>query len=372
MAAVLVMVLGGFLALSLNAGHRMNTKAQLQGAFDAAALGAAVTLTGQPNGLGTAQFAAANIATQHFLDSYTRVGLTAGDATVGYWDLNAHTFNSIGSTVTIGDWSVVLDPNQNPQFLNAVKLGATTDGNGSHNGPLSVWFSAFLGGTTQMQLAASAVGVAGGPCGNRSTTLPFIISTCALVDTAGYVLCDNSSPIHVHFAGSTGRGIALTDITQPSEVISPGEEDQQIQAAAGGYQPQVNVGEVVSVGPPTDWDAAKMTDMQTPNNIICTAAEPYSGCPRLQLAVVTTGTNCGTSTNVPNSGHATIVGFVDVVILGGSVTGDTGGVSAYPPDTYDPVPYLRIWIDCNQIAPVTVPGGCANFGYRSVQTRLVQ
>lgn len=346
LAAVVLMVVGGFLALSLNVGHRMNAKTQLQGAFDAAALAGAMTLNGQPSGIANAPAQAVKFAEYHYLDS-SKVGLGTSDVTVGYWDKSLGKFFTKGQSVTVGDNTFTLDTDATAQYFNAVKLGATTDGLGSHNQELDVWFGAFLGRSTGMKIWAGAIAVGGGPCTDTGCTLPLAVPSCAFVDSGGYVLCDTVQTFT--FNAGHGKDIWFVNVVDDK---NPGnsEIEAQMKAGASCTNPTVTVGDTLTVQNGNDFNK-KVADAMT---FRCTAAAPYTGCERRQVAVFDIGPHCESLKGNPKSGA--VVGFARIVLL------DTnpGGKDAS----------IKVYIDCT--GDSTEPGGCANFGYGSTKLRLVQ
>ena len=83
LSAIVVIAVGGFLALSLNVGHIMNARTQLQSAMDSGALGAVRSLDGTRAGADAAHNSAYQMARQHFIDSY-QVDIAA-NASNGCW-----------------------------------------------------------------------------------------------------------------------------------------------------------------------------------------------------------------------------------------------------------------------------------------------
>jgi Flp pilus assembly protein TadG len=347
LAAIMVMLLGAFLALALNTGHKMNTKAQLQQAYDAAVLAGAATFNGTPAGVAQAKLAAIRFATAHNLDK-AAVGVSASDVTVGYWDKKTSRFFAEGSSVTIGEAAITLDRDKNPQYFTAVKIGAATDGTGSHNSPMDVWFSSFVGNRATMQVYAGAIGVGGGPCVESGCALPLAIPSCALVDSGGYVLCGTVQTLY--FNHGQGKDIALADVTQPSNHVDNAEERQQMAAGAACTNPDVEVNDVIRLGNGNDFNKQVDDAMHAPHNIVCAAAAPYTGCPRRQIPV--TNTDC----TAPMNGYSTVVGFAHVVVVDTNPSGRDASISFY--------------IDCSGTS--TSESGCANFGFGSTKLRLVQ
>ncbi|HEY3452387.1 MAG TPA: pilus assembly protein TadG-related protein, partial [Myxococcales bacterium] len=84
--AILLLALGGFLALGLNVGHFMVVRSQLQTACDAAALAGARELDGTPAGLARARALATDFAARHETDRALAVDIDpATDVVFGVW-----------------------------------------------------------------------------------------------------------------------------------------------------------------------------------------------------------------------------------------------------------------------------------------------
>jgi Flp pilus assembly protein TadG len=352
-AAILFVVVGGMLALSLNVGHKMEARALLAAAFDAAALAGARELDGSAAGLTRAKASAVTYATTHKLDR-NAVGVSTSDVEVGYWDKAALRFYADGETVHIGDSDITLSSATTAQYYNAVKVSALTDGTGSHNQPLTVWFANFVGGISTMKVGASAVAIGGGPCSNGGCTLPMAVPSCALLDSNGNIACGTT--VTLYFNHGHGKDIALADITQPSHSVDNFEERTQMAAGAACTTfPAVKVGDQIALGNGSDFTSQITDNMQAPNDIICNnGVAPYVGCPRRQLAVVNIGTNC----SVPMNSEVSIVGFVNVVITN-AVT-NPGNLRS-----------LDVYIDCTSDSPTSTTG-CATFGFGARRFRLVQ
>jgi hypothetical protein len=349
LAAVLLIAVGAFLALSLNVGHLMSVKTQYQAAFDSAALAGAMSLDGTVNGVAAARDDAVTYATRHFLDN-TRVAISTSDVTAGYWDATRHRFYGSGESVLIGDTAIVLDPSTTAQYFTAVKVCADTDG-GSHNSQRDVWFSPFLHGRSHVVVGATAVGISGGPCTNTGCTLPLAVPSCSLLDGAGNLACGQN--ITLYFNYGHDKTVALADIIQPSHNTDNNEERTQMQAGASCTNPQVDVGDVVALGNGTDFNSQVEQKMYAPRNIVCSGSPPYRFCPRREVAVVNIGTNC----SAPMNQHVTVVGFARLVITGTNSTGNDASITVY--------------LDCTATSPSPTTG-CANFGYGSRRHRLVQ
>lgn len=348
-AAIVLVAIGGFLALSLNVGHLVRAKGQLQSAFDSAALAGAAQLDGTYAGVIDAKNTAVGFGVRHALDAEV-VGLGVADVTPGYWDLSARRFYAFGQPVTIGGSSVTLSATT-PTFINAVRVRANTDGLGAHNQTRDVWLNGFLGGQDHVKVGATAVAVGGGPCTDGGCTLPMVVPSCALVDGGGDMAC--GSTVTLHFNHGHGKDVALADITQPSKSVNNAEVRNQMQAGAACTNPTVRVGDSVRLGNGNDFNSQVEQKLYSPNNVVCkTGKAPYTNCPHRQLAVANIGTNC----SVPMNQSAAVVGFVRVVILDTNSGGKDESITVY--------------LDCSDNNAASA--GCASFGYGSRKWRLVQ
>jgi len=349
LAAVVVLLFGGFLALSLNTGHMMNARAQLQGAYDAAALAGAHELDGTVAGVTDAKATAVAYGHLHRLDRVA-VGLLASDVLPGHWDSVARAFYTTGDTVHIGDADVTLSPASTAQYYNAVKVTASTDGASGHNQPLAVWFSNFIGRTT-VRVGASGIAVGGGPCTDSGCTLPLALPSCALVDAGGNVACGTTMTLH--FNHGYGKDVALASLI-PGFSASNFQERVQMHNGASCVNGTVEVGDDVRLGNGNDFNSQVESNMYFPTNIVCTGVpSPYTGCPRREVAVVNIGTNC----SVPMNRTVEVVGFARIVILATDSSGADRSITVY--------------LDCTG-ASSNASAGCANFGYGAKKLRLVQ
>ncbi len=354
-AAIVLMVVGAFLALSLNIGHQVKARTELQAALDSGALAGARQLDGTTAALGTAHAKAWGFATDHAIDKLAvAVGsngtnAAGGDIVVGYWNPTTRQFYSDGQSVTINGTNVSLSQAGTPQFYNAVKVVGGADGASSHNPALDVYFGGFLtGGPTKMATSSMAIAVGGGACGEPACALPFAIPSCALQEEAGGGC---GSTIWFYFNHGHGKDIAFANIANPNQ--HPNTPDMAAQVAAAptcGNQP-VTVGEGVTVSNGDNFNQQIQSAFSSPTNQICTSQPPYTDCVHGVISVVDIS-DC----SAPMTGAKTVIGFVRVVILGTQIT--PGNSRA-----------IKMYVDCTGTS--TAAGGCVSFGYNG-KVRLVQ
>ena len=357
-AAVVLVVVGAFLALSLNVGNKMLAKTELQSAIDSAALAAAMSLNGTTPGVAATHNVAQKYAGVHKLHK-NPVSINAntgngrsGDVVAGYWNATTKQFYSDGDTVTIGDSAVTLNQGTGAQYYNAVKVTGAADNGSGHNSALDVYFGAFLGGQTSMTVTTSAVAVGGGPCADNGCTLPLVVPSCALQDAGGNIACGTVQTLT--FNHGQGKDVAFADITQPSGQPNPNTVISQNQSAQTCSNPSVNVGDTVQLSNGNFFNNHVEDSFYGPNvNMVCSDPAPYTNCPRRTIAVVNIGNDC----SVPMNQSHTVVGFVQVVI---TATQSTPGNARS----------ITVYIDCSGTS--NAPSGCASFGYASYKVRLAQ
>jgi hypothetical protein len=367
LAAVVFLVVAGFVAFSMNVAHKATARTQLQLAMDAAALAAALSLDGNPasatlpSDVDKAVQVANDYANVYLLDR-NPITFSSSDLQAGFWNPAVKTFTPEGATVRFDGHDSVLDRNLTPQLFNAFRVKMKTDGIGGHSDGLDVWFSGFLGYTGKMTVSASAVAIHGGACASdNGCTVPMVVPRCAIIDNGGFVNCFNE--VTLYFDRGDPSDAALTDLTQPSDTVTLDEESGQMEAAAKCTNPTITANSDVAVGHPRDlYTSNAITSMRSPTNMICTdyspGSQPSDVCKRFTFPVVDTG-GCMSGGNVQNRSVATPLGFFRGVITGTS-----------DPNNSTATPYVKVYIDCTR--PSSAPGGCPNFGMDSKTLRLVQ
>ncbi|HXI60027.1 MAG TPA: pilus assembly protein TadG-related protein [Polyangia bacterium] len=351
LAAIVLIALGGMIALSLNIGHKVSARTELQASFDSGSLAGALSFDGTTAGITNAKSVGMYAAVQHAVDKYT-VALNSSDVVPGYWNATTKAFFPFGQSVTIGDSAIFLDQAATPQYFNALKVGGGADGQSGHNSSLGVILGGFFGPNGNMRVATSAVSVGGGPCSVTGCTLPLAVPAWSLLDAGGATAC--GTKITMGFNFGQGKLVAFADIRQPSN-NPPNFKDIQDQnalvqhcaATPDASDLPVTVGDVIQltngVLPQQAYDSF--------DPLICpVAAAPYAGCARYQIPVINIP-------QTPMNQTQAVVGFVRVVLLGQNrVDGNTASIDIY--------------IDCAGTS--TGPTGCASFGYNTKKVRLVQ
>jgi hypothetical protein len=350
LAAIVLIALGGMIALSLNMGHKASARTQLQAAYDGGSLAGALSLDGTTAGITRANSAGLRIAELHSLDRF-EVALNSSDVVPGYWNSSTKTFFAFGQTVTIGDSPLFLDQALTPQYFNAIKVAGGADGLSGHNYSLDVILGGFFGASVNLKVTSDAVAVGGGPCSVTGCTLPLAVPTWALLDATGATACGTVMTLDIN--PGHGKQAAFADVTQPGHQPTPNIIKDQNAAVAHCAATPDSPDVTTAVG-----DDIQLSQGNFMNNAVeksfddlaCAAAAPYAGCPRYQIPVV------NIDQNTPMNQDHLVVGFVRVVFLGADGPGATTAV--------------HIYIDCTGTS--TGPTGCASFGFNTKKVRLVQ
>jgi Putative Flp pilus-assembly TadE/G-like len=349
LAAVVLIAIGAFLALSLNAGHKMNARVQIQAALDSSALAGAQGLSGSNAGLSVARASAFALAGRHHVDSSPfQIDATA-DIAVQYWDLAGKKPYAAGATVPFGGTTVVLDPVLTPYVFNAVRVTGGADGQSGHNQALPVHFGGFVGGAQTIAVSSGSVAVGGGPC-RDGCAVTLAIPACALVDAGGNILCDAQPDLEL-----AKNNIAFTDLNNRHGISDDSIARATTRARTCGNG-TLRVGAKVQLqnggglsskiaqaynAPEDDGDGAPL---------VCPTPGSPGDCPSHTAVVVETGQPCGT----PLGNTYEVAGFVRVKIL---TVDDTKDV-------------IKLQVSCGERGGTGT--GCGAFGYAATYTRLVQ
>jgi hypothetical protein len=353
LAAILLVTVGAFLALSLNVGHKMNAKAQLQAAIDAAALASSRNLNGMGAGMTNVVTTARAYAGAHNIDTDPVTINASSDIVLGFWDKFGKHFYVDGDSFTLGDAVVQLDPLQTPMFYNAVKIVGGADGTTGHNNPLDVFFGAFVGASGGLNVKAGALGLGGGPCDEFANVVPVVVPSCALADGSGNVMCGQQ--ITLSFFAGSGRDIAFADIIQNPTTAGEIQIQTEINSAQAGHASPTFAFQDV---PTTAGGLFSAGTISALNTLVCTNGDPTT-CGPYVFPVINVGTNCST----PIPGSATPIGFVQVAVRGVTWNVTTHNITVY---VFCSIPTVwRSWS--------SQQGGCADFGFLPRRgTRLAQ
>lgn len=357
LAAFVLITIGGFLALTMNVGHMMNARAQLQGAADSAALAGAALLDGTTSGQVNAHNRALAYAVQHKLDRDT-IALDAnlgnsdvGDIVSGYWSTAQRRFYAPGEGLPTGETggpvetggSPITLSSLTPQWFNAVKVVTAADGGGGHNSQIGIFFPSFVGSTSSGVTArTTSVALGGGPCDENANVVPLVVTSCAIANGTGSNQCGIPITLRFTASGGTPAGVAFVDLSPPSEHVTRDEVETQFGKAQAHTSSVIHVLDPVAATDGEDFPESTITNGFS--GLTCTAGGPaYAGCRRMVIPIINNGGNC----DKPIPTRPSPVGFANAVIT---------GVNENKPNRS-----ITIVLDCNTRS--SQAGGCANFGF---------
>lgn len=322
--ALMLAVLGGFLALVLNAGHYMMVKSELQNACDAAALAAARELDGMPQGLVAARAKAVDFAQRHDTDRDRPVAIEpASDVLFGTWDPRLPRESAF---VPLSETA----PNA-PALIDAVYVRAgreTARGN-----PLEVFFPVFSAGKTEASVRAAAIAVKGAPC--DECAVPLVFADCLIIRADGTLDCG----MQLVFRSDTTDNVGFTNLLDGVRTVSTSGIIDTLSARCA------------PVGAGDDIGVANGNNLN-PN--VVRAFESYVAAhgPRVTVPIVSPPDGCPAKF----TGLLPVVGFATFTIV--AITG--------PPDQS-----ITLQLDCGQTV-VSRSAGCGNFGTISDRPVLVR
>jgi hypothetical protein len=203
LVVVMVPVLLGFAALTIDVGYLYNMRADLQNTADAAALGAASQLPDQANAREKAQqLATINLPNQGQV-------LVAADVVLGHWDPQDAVF-------TAGSASV-----------NAVQV--TTRRSGGNGNPVNLFFAGIFG-KTESDVTATAIAAKGNSCFEQGMIAGRYVSIkeLELEDISGNYCIYGRQGITVDELELEGGTVTLGALTSSTVVIDELEGEPQI------------------------------------------------------------------------------------------------------------------------------------------------
>ncbi len=261
LAAFLLMVMGAFLALSLNAGHGVAVRGELQNATDSAALAGVRELNGTLAAVDPARGFADNFAKRHVTDP--TIGVAPKLIEFGNWDPAAPRATA---------WTR-LDPTvENLYRLNAIRVVAAREAGAPGGGALTAFFGQAFLDRDKFDVNAEAIAYAGAPCpGDSGCNSPFVIRYGCLV--RGDLRCDADYVIGLSSAGVDSAG--LSDM-MPEPVI-PGNPSANTNDMCD------NIADTTSSVTCTIGQSQLRTSNGTPLKASCGGPPPHlSVCQRIQ------------------------------------------------------------------------------------------
>lgn len=193
LAAFLLVIVGAFLALSLNTGHGVVVRGALQNASDAAALAGVRELNGSLAGIAQARAFANDFAGRH--ESDPRVTVAPEQIEFGNWNPDGRTWTPLDSVVA------------NLYRINAVRVVTARAEGSPGGGSLPAYFGrAFLGRET-FDVRTEAIAYAGAPCPTEEgCDSPFVIRYACLF--TGDLRCGQQYVLGMSAATIDGGGLS--------------------------------------------------------------------------------------------------------------------------------------------------------------------
>ncbi len=322
--ALVLVVLGAFLALVINSGHLMMVRGQLQNACDAAALAAAVELDGELEGIERARAAAVDFAGRHATDKERAVNIDPfSDVVFGHWDWDEPKGSAFAA--------VSLSAPNAARTVNAVQVRAGREE--SRGNPLEVFFQVWSGGKRTASVSAEAIAVGGAPC--EDCSVPLVFADCQIM-VDDQLDCGQRLVFH----NDTVDNVGFTNLLDGVRSVNTHDIIETLESDCRG----VSVGDIVGVG-----------NGNNLNNHVVQAFEDFidrNGA-RVTVPVVSPPGGCPAKFN----GMQPVVGFASFTIT--EVVG--------PPNHA-----IHIQLDCEQTDDRPGRAGCDYFGTRSPRPSLVR
>jgi hypothetical protein len=261
--AIVLAVLCGFVALSLDVGHLLSVRGELQNGADAAALAGAKRLNGTNLHfeLSGARVDATNYARNHPTDQYDVEPTTIE---LGAWLPPARACAEVagvqtGATGSDGHKFCAISGNTEADAanINAVRVVTRRQGTPGETGggavPLA--FGAFVGKNGPQEVGAEAIAVTGGPCSQKCPELPIAIRAGCLYDQ-GRIKCDGSNAGNIYYIGLASAGEDSAGLTSLSDTVSANANAAcDILRTQDGCKP-IDAGVPINVQDGNDWVAA--------------------------------------------------------------------------------------------------------------------
>jgi hypothetical protein len=264
--AIVLAVLVGFLALSLETGHNLSVRGELQNGADAAALAGArrldcttEPLEGDPP---PAILDAQNFAHSHPTDTYAVEPFTIQ---LGHWASKSEGCDMFGGT----DVKDTLPGPDGHHFceipgrseadaanISAVRVVTNRQGapGGTGGGAVAHPFGAFVG-EAQTAVAAEAIALAGGPPDEQCPELPIVIRAGCLFKSTGGIQCDANGVGKVYFAGLSSALEDTAGLTSLNQDPASANRVCEILRRPRDCSARVTEGADISIQEGTSWNS---------------------------------------------------------------------------------------------------------------------
>ncbi len=229
--AVVLALLCGFVALSLDVGHLLSVRGELQNGSDAGALAGAKSLTGRNTSgeLGDAVDKARLYATSHPTDRYN---IEPKTIELGAWVPSDHACpdSAVGVTaqrygykfcqITATREGAGAASEEAAADINAVRVVSAREGTpgAAGGGAVELGFGGFVGHKEPAPVGAEAIAVLGGPCGEQKACLPFVVREGCVYEEKK-IRCDKNGVGPVYFVGfsaATRDSAGMTSLSTAS------------------------------------------------------------------------------------------------------------------------------------------------------------
>lgn len=241
LVAIVLLVLGGFMALSLNVGHSRAVRGELQNAVDAAALAGAREIDGTLGPIvdRLPHSQAVDFAGRHVTDKDTTVDISPqNDVILGHWNPFASNPDTAFEPVTVNNAA-------DARRVNAVRVLAGREA--SRGNALEVYFgAAFLGNPERTNVRAEAIAVNGGPCADACPDVPLVFFDCGIINAETYDLdCQARPHMTAQLSPDPTDTVGLTSLSEDSSASTTTYREIISQTNCEKYH--TTVGEMVNV-----------------------------------------------------------------------------------------------------------------------------
>jgi hypothetical protein len=341
LAAILLVVVGAFLAVSFNAGHGVAVKGELQNAVDSAALAGVRELNGTLAAISPATNFADDFAGRHVTDPATAVAPKTVE--FGNWDPATKTWTKLDATV------------QNLYRLNAMHVVAARQDGAPGGGPLTAFFGKAFLDRESFAVNADAIAYVGSPCPEpQACNSPFVIRYGCLV--RGDLRCD--ADYNIGLSPATVDSAGLTDMN-PQDSINgnPSANSNQIcQGVTTRTSATCTIGE-----------SELRTNNGTPLNSNCKgktlcdqikAAYPPGSTMRIPIIIYANDNDVTACNSGQYGGVATVVSTMKVKVTGVWCKNDSGRLGPCAP--YATGNCIALHTECDDTS--SQPGACVALG----------
>jgi Flp pilus assembly protein TadG len=331
--AIVLAVLCGFVALSLDVGHLFSARGELQNGADAGALAGAQRLTGRnvSGELAEARADAEAFARKHPTDSWdvepTTVQLGAwlppergcGEVSgtqVGPTNADDYKFCAIAGTSEV-----------NASNINAVRVVTQRVGTpgSTGGGAVQLAFGGFVGQSGPKAVAAEAIAVSGGPCTEDCAELPIAIRRGCLFN-GGEIRCDEAGVGPTFVVGLSNANVDSAGLTSFMQDEASASGICDVVRRNGTCNAPINAGTEVMIKEGTSWNSActQGCSARTYNqNLGAEGARPNdSVCEALRKMA---DADCNGELDVDDEGRPANRGKVPVLQYPGEATDACGG-----------------------------------------------